>query len=207
MSRLRGLYLVTPEWDDSARLIDAARCALRPGVALLQYRDKSQNPEKRRHEAQAMLALCRRAGVPFVVNDDLALALEVGADGVHLGRDDGPVDAARAALGAGRILGVSCYDDLSQAKAAVAEGADYVAFGAVYPSPTKPQAIHAPHAVLGAARTLGVPVAAIGGITAENGGAVVAAGADLLAVVSDVFMAANITARVAAYRSLFDAVR
>ncbi len=202
--RLRGLYAITPDETDGARLLELTRRVLAGRPALLQYRNKRVAGTERREQAEALLALCRAAGVPLIVNDDLALALEIGADGVHLGRDDGDPAAARRVLGAGRILGVTCYADWGRAKAGAAAGADYVAFGAMFPSPTKPHAPPAPLALLARARDeLGLPVAAIGGITLENAAQVIAAGADLIAVVSDVFGAADPTARAAAYRTLF----
>lgn len=205
----RGLYLVTPDEADSARLAALCASALRGRPALLQYRAKRAPAALRREQAGALLALCRGAGVPFVVNDDLALALAIGADGVHLGRDDGDHAAARAALGAGRLLGVSCYDDFAAAERAVAAGADYVAFGAMFPSPTKPLTVRASPELLSRARAcLPVPAAAIGGITLDNAGGLVDAGASLLAVISDVFEAADPAARVRAYAALFsDAAR
>jgi thiamine-phosphate pyrophosphorylase len=137
------------------------------------------------------------------VNDDLALALEIGADGVHLGRDDGDLAAARVALGPDKILGVSCYNELARAETAVAAGADYVAFGAMFASPTKIDARNAPLGLLRDARRLGLPVAAIGGITLENAQEVIAAGADMVAVITDLFDTMDITARAAAYQDLF----
>jgi len=173
--------------------------------ALVQYRNKLSDPATRRDQAGRLLALCRSAGVPLIVNDSLELALEVGADGVHLGGEDGDPVAARAALGPGRLLGVSCYADLSRGKAARAAGADYVAFGALFSSSTKPTAVRAPLDLLGRARAeLDCPVAGIGGITLDNAPQAVAAGADLLAVVSDVFSAPDPGARSAAYRRLFE---
>lgn len=201
---LRGLYAVTPDESDTARLLALAERVLAGGPALLQYRNKTADPALRRAQARGLQALCRAAGVPFVVNDDLALALEIGADGAHLGRDDGPPAAARAALGAQRILGLTCYADWSRATEGAAVGADYIAFGAMFPSVTKPNAPLAPFAMITRAkRELGLPVAAIGGITLANAPQVLAAGADLLAVVSDVFAAGDPAARVAAYRALF----
>lgn len=201
---LRGLYAVTPDESDTARLLALAERVLAGGPALLQYRNKTADPALRRAQARGLQALCRAAGVPYVVNDDLALALEIGADGAHLGRDDGPPAAARAALGAQRILGLTCYADWSRATEGAAVGADYIAFGAMFPSVTKPNAPPAPFAMITRAkRELGLPVAAIGGITLANAPQVLAAGADLLAVVSDVFAAGDPAARVAAYRALF----
>jgi thiamine-phosphate pyrophosphorylase len=191
--KLRGLYAITPEAADT---VEKVRLALEGGVALLQYRRKRRDLG----EARAVAALARRHGVPLIVNDDIELALELDADGVHLGRDDGELGAARRRLG-DRILGASCYDDLELARRAVAAGADYVAFGSVFASPTKPAAVRAPLALF--ATRLGVPLCAIGGITLENAPRVLGAGADLLAVVSDLFDAPDIRARAAQYQELF----
>jgi thiamine-phosphate pyrophosphorylase len=205
--RWRGLYAVTPDEPDTSRLLDRVNRVLGGRPVLLQYRNKFADPALRRQQASQLLALCRASGVPLIINDDLPLALALCADGVHLGRDDGDLAAARRALGAGRILGVSCYGEWDRAVAAVAAGADYVAFGAMFASPTKPQAARAPFELLGRARrelnASGVAVAAIGGITLANAGEVIAAGADLLAVISDVFGADDPETRAAAYRSLF----
>ena len=191
--RLRGLYAVTPETSDA---VEKVRLALEGGVALLQYRRKRRDLA----EARAVAALARRHAVPLIVNDDVELALELDADGVHLGRDDGDLRAARRRLG-GRILGASCYDDPELARRAVEAGADYVAFGSVFASTTKPAAVRAPLALF--ATRFGVPLCAIGGITLENAPRVLGAGADLLAVVSDLFDAPDIRARAAQYRGLF----
>src|SRR5574337_798393 len=203
-SRLRGLYLVTPDWIDTPRLCAAVAAALNGRPALLQYRNKLADLPTRREQAARLLSLCRAAGVPLIVNDSVELALEVGADGVHVGAEDGEPAAVRATLGPGRLLGVSCYADFDQARAARRAGADYVAFGALFSSPTKPAAVHAPLALLGRARAeLDCSVAGIGGITFENAASAVAAGADLLAVITDVFAAPDPAARSAAYRPLF----
>jgi thiamine-phosphate pyrophosphorylase len=191
--RLRGLYAVTPEAPDA---VEKVSLALEGGVALLQYRRKRRDLV----EARAVAALARRHGVRLIVNDDVELALELDADGVHLGRDDGDLRAARKRLG-GRILGASCYDDPGLARRAVEAGADYVAFGSVFASTTKPAAVRAPLALF--ATRLGVPLCAIGGITLENAPRVLGAGADLLAVVSDLFDAPDIRARAAQYQGLF----
>jgi thiamine-phosphate pyrophosphorylase len=201
----RGLYLVTPDWSDTGALAAAVADVLQARPALVQYRNKNADPSLKREQAVRLLALCRQAGVPLVLNDDLALALEIGADGVHLGRDDGDPAEARRALGAERILGVSCYGEWPRAVAGAAAGVDYVAFGAMYPSATKPAAVPAPLDILTRAkRELGLPVAAIGGITLDNAPALIEAGADLLAVISDVFAAPAPAARAAAYAGLFD---
>ncbi len=204
--RLRGLYAITPDSADSAWLIERAARALEHagagGWAALQYRNKLAVPAQRRREASALAELARSRGVAFIVDDDLALAIEVGADGLHLGRDDGALGEARRALGA-RMLGASCYDRLDLARAALAAGADYVAFGSVFPSPTKPNAVHAPLALFAAARALGVPLVAIGGITLDRAPQAIAAGADCVAVISDLFDAPDIGARARDYAQLF----
>jgi thiamine-phosphate pyrophosphorylase len=189
---LRGLYAVTPDSLAFERLEQA----LGGGVTLLQYR--RQQPDAA--EAREIVALGRRYGVPVIVNDDVELALEVGAAGAHLGRDDGDLAAARARLG-NKILGASCYDDLEMAKAAVRAGADYVAFGSVFASPTKPAAVRAPLSLFSS--RLGVPLCAIGGITLANARQLIAAGADLLAVITDLFEAPDVAQRAAEYRRLF----
>lgn len=191
---LRGLYAITPE---GAGIVDKVRQALEGGIALLQYRRKQRRSLA---EARELLALARRYGVPFIVNDDVELALAVDADGVHLGRDDGDLAAARTLL-KGKLLGASCYDRLDAARAALAAGADYIAFGSVFPSPTKPSAVRAPLSLF--QHDFAKPVCAIGGITLDNAPQVIAAGADLIAVISDLFDAPDIARQAAAYRKLF----
>ena len=197
---MRGLYAITPDIADTAALAAKVEQALKAGVAMLQYRNKIISKDKRLLQARELAPLARGYGVPFIVNDDVEVALAVGANGVHLGRDDGELAAARAKL-RGRILGASCYSDLAQARAAVRAGANYVAFGSVFPSSTKPDAVRAPLSLFGS--ELGVPLCAIGGITAENAPELIGAGADLLAVISDLFDAPDIGARAAQYRKLF----
>jgi len=197
---------VTPDDPLLPRLSALVQAALDGGVPFVQYRNKTAPPPLRRAQAAEMLRICRAAGARLIINDDVALAVEIGADGAHVGRGDAPggsLVAARALLGPGRILGVSCYDELALAEEAARAGADYVAFGSVFPSRTKPEAVHAPLELLGKARRLGLPVAAIGGINLDNAPRVIAAGADMLAVVSDVFDAMDIRARVEAYINLF----
>jgi thiamine-phosphate pyrophosphorylase len=196
--KLRGLYAVTPDGGSTTELLEKVRAALEGRISLLQYRRKKGNAS----EARQVVELARSHGVRVIINDDVALALEVGADGAHLGRDDGDLARARKRL-AGKILGASCYDDLRAAQAAVRAGADYVAFGSVFASPTKPAALRAPLSLFGQARTLGVPLAAIGGITLQNASEAVEAGADLLAVISDLFDAPDIRARAREYQRLF----
>ena len=199
----RGLYLITPDDPDTGRLLARVDAVL-DHAALLQYRNKSASAGLRREQAGALLALCATRGVRLIVNDDLALAQAIGADGVHLGEDDGDTRSARIALGTDTLIGVSCYDDLQRARAAVAAGADYVAFGAFFPSNTKPNARRAAFDLLRDSAGFGVPRVAIGGITPDNARSVVAAGADLIAVVSGVFDAPDPPAAARAYRACFD---
>jgi thiamine-phosphate pyrophosphorylase len=197
---MRGLYPITPDMADTNALLLKVEEALKAGVAMLQYRNKAISKDKRLLQAKELAALARGYGVPLIVNDDVEIALAVGANGAHIGKDDGDLGAARARL-AGKILGASCYDSLESARAAVRAGADYVAFGSVFPSPTKPDAKRAPLSVF--RHDLGVPLCAIGGITLENAPAVIAAGASLLGVITDVFDAPDIGARANQYRKLF----
>ena len=199
-----GLYAITPEDADTDRLARNVQAALAGGASLLQYRSKSPDAAARRAQAKRLLGVCRRAGAPLIINDDLELALAIGADGVHLGRDDGDVAAARARLGADRLLGVSCYDRLELAIAAVAAGADHIVFGSAFASPTKPEAVRAPPALFTQARArLQVPIVAIGGITQQNARLVIEAGADAVAVITALFDAQDVAAAAAAFRSLF----
>lgn len=182
----RGLYAISTPTHDNAALLAWAAAVIAGGAAWLQYRDKDGDPAQRVHQARALAALCRASGVALIVNDDVDLAAASGADGVHLGEHDDTVEHARACLGEAALIGVSCYDDLARASALASAGAGYLAFGAFHPSATKPQARRADPSLLRAARAFGRPLVAIGGITPDNGGTLVRAGADLLAVVSGV---------------------
>jgi len=196
----RGLYAITPEGLEGTALLDSASLALSGGAVALQYRAKTRVD---RGCARALAGLCRSHGALLIVNDDAALAADVDADGVHLGRSDPSVEQARKILGPDRVIGVSCYADPGRARDLAARGADYLAFGSMYASPTKPEAVHCTPGILTAARRLGKPVAAIGGITLARAPELVHAGADLLAVISDLFGAPDIEARAAAYSRLF----
>jgi len=186
--RVAGLYAVTPDEPDTRVLADKVRRALAGGARAVQFRNKSANPALRREQAAALFALCREAGVPFIINDDLDLALAIDADGVHLGRDDPDIARARATLGPGKLLGASCYDRIELALAACANGADYVALGSAFPSATKPSATRAPLSLFREVRArIDLPIVAIGGITPENAPSVIEAGADAVAVISALF--------------------
>jgi thiamine-phosphate pyrophosphorylase len=184
----RGLYAITPDELDAERLAGLVARALEGGVDWLQFRVKGGAPAQREDLAARIKALCDAAGVPLVVNDDVALALAIGAAGVHVGRDDGDPAAIRARIGPDRVLGVSCYDDLARARSMLGV-ADHVGFGSVFASPTKPQAVRAPLALFGQARAMGLPAVAIGGIDRSNARLPIEAGADAVAVISDVFTA------------------
>jgi thiamine-phosphate pyrophosphorylase len=202
--RLRGLYAITPDMADTRALVALARAVLAGGAALLQYRAKDRAPGIALDQARRLAAACREHGALFIVNDALELALACGADGVHLGRDDMDVATARARWPEG-VIGVSCYASPDDARAARDAGASYVAIGSVFASPTKPAAVRAPlEAIARARRAGGLPVCAIGGITPQNAAAAVAAGADMIAVISALFAAPDAQAAAQGYARLFD---
>lgn len=186
-ARLAGLYAVTPDERDTTLLCMKVRAALAGRAAVVQYRNKSAEPALRAEQARALAEICREHDALFIVNDDAKLARATDADGVHVGEDDGELADARSVIGDGRLVGVSCYGDFERARRVLAEGADYIAFGSFFASPTKPGAPRADLSLLARAHGLGAPVVAIGGITAANTGSLVAAGADAVAVIADVF--------------------
>jgi thiamine-phosphate pyrophosphorylase len=200
-SPLRGLYAIT---DSGPRIAAAVEAAIRGGARLVQYRDKSADPAQRLTEARNLLELCHGHGVLLIVNDDVALAAEAGADGVHLGKDDGRVQDARVRLGPRAVIGVSCYDSLERALQAAHDGADYVAFGSFFASSSKPQAVRAPLSLLvEARRKLSIPLCAIGGITPDNGAGLISAGADMLAVINGLFASDAVEKEARRYAALF----
>lgn len=199
-----GLYAITPQrYPDMDRLVGETSLVLDGGATMIQFRDKSSDAEWRLRAAIALKQVCDAHGAPLIINDDAQLAASGGAAGVHLGRDDLSIEAARELLGPEAIIGVSCYNDLSLARKATSAGADYVAFGSVYRSASKPGAVHCPVEILEKASRIGLPVVAIGGITPDNGRAVVEAGADSLAVIGAVFDAPDIRAAAAAFSEVF----
>ena len=201
---INGLYLVTPDCDDTELLCAKITQALQGGVSLVQYRHKTASDALRLRQAAALLAICRSANVPLLINDHVALAAEIDADGVHVGQHDSAIADARALLGEQKIIGASCYNRFELAEQAQAAGADYVAFGACYPSPTKPNAPRAtPDLFTLARQSLSVPVVGIGGITLENAHTLITAGAHALAVITDIFQAGDVAARCRQYQSLF----
>ena len=201
--KLAGLYAITPDEARTDILVRKVGEALRGGASALQYRNKTAGPELRRAQGRALAALCRAAGAIFIVNDDLELALELDAGGVHLGAADGDLADARRRLGQAKLLGASCYNRIELAEAAAQAGADYLAFGSVFDSGTKPGAARAPLEIFAQARrSIKLPLVAIGGITLENAPPLFAAGADAIAVISAVFDAVDIVASAAGFARL-----
>lgn len=187
---MRGLYLVTPNWNDTDRLLDITHQALRAGASLVQYRHKDASSALRIEQAHSLLKLCRQHGRPLVINDHLDLCMALDADGVHVGGTDASVAEVRAALGPDRIVGASCYGEFALARAAQDAGASYVAFGGFYPSTVKKYAVTTPADIVARAKAaLRVPVVVIGGMTPENARPLAALGADMVAAISSVCLA------------------
>lgn len=204
-ARISGLYAITPDEADTAELLRKVRLALQGGARVMQYRNKAADAALRLRQAEALRGLTREFAVPLIVNDDVALAQQADADGVHLGGADGSVAEARAVLGSGRLIGVSCYNRLALAHEAASLGADYVAFGSFFASTVKPEAVAATLDLLRQARReLTVPLVAIGGITPQNGARLLEAGADALAVISAVFSAPDIEDAAREFSNLFE---
>jgi thiamine-phosphate pyrophosphorylase len=203
-ARISGLYAVTPDEADTRTLLRRVLAALDGGARWVQYRNKTADAGLRREQAAAIRALCAARGARLIVNDDVALALEVDADGAHMGSDDMPAAEARHHLGPGKLLGVSCYDRVDLAEAAARGGADYVALGSFFPSSVKPGAVKArPELIQEAKRLSALPVVAIGGITLENAPRLIEAGADALAVITALFGAPDVRAAARAFSGLF----
>jgi len=204
--RISGLYAVTPESSDSHWLGARVKAALAGGASAIQYRSKSDDGQLRAEQAGQLLALCRAYDALLIINDDVELAQRLGADGVHLGREDMPLADARAVLGSGALIGVSCYDSVARAIEAKGGGADYVAFGSFFPSAVKPDAVRAPRELLRDARgALDLPVVAIGGITLHNAHLLIESGADAVAVISALFQVQDTLAAAQAFAALFAA--
>ena len=201
---MKGLYLVTPDWDDTDQLLSATESALKAGVAMLQYRHKTATEALQRHQATALRDLCKQYKVPFIINDHLALCEEIDADGVHVGGTDATVAAVRSVMGPEKIIGASCYGDLQRAHDAAAAGASYVAFGGFYPSRVKKYEVSTPVDIVSRAKAaLNVPICVIGGMTPENAVPLVAEGADLVAAISSVYQHERPTSAAANFVRLF----
>lgn len=206
---LSGLYVLTDErlMPDDETLINKVLTAIQGGAKIIQYRDKSGDRVKRLRQSRLLKQLCVDHSCLLIINDDVGLAKESYAHGVHLGQSDGSINQAREELGPTAIIGVTCHDQISLARQAVVEGADYVAFGAFFKSRTKPNATPAPLSLLSQvtedSKLEGVPVVAIGGITVDNATQVIQAGANMIAVVDAVFAASDIKSQASAFTQLF----
>lgn len=201
---MKGLYIVTPDWDDTEKLLRVTEQALQGGAALLQYRHKTADAALRQQQAEALLSLCRRYQRPFIINDYVELCLELDADGIHVGGTDASVAEVRAMVGADKIVGASCYGDLELAHAAYRAGASYVAFGGFYPSRVKKYPVTtSPDIVTRAKAEIAVPNVVIGGMTQENAVPLIAAGADMVAAISSVYLADDPTAAARSFVALF----
>lgn len=186
-SKIAGLYAITPDLEDTARLCQMVEASILGGASVVQYRNKVANEALRFAQASALLTICLQYQIPFIVNDHLDLFLALDADGIHIGGDDGDIRATKERVGEQKILGVSCYTDFANAEKAEKAGADYVAFGACFPSNTKPHAPRAELSLFTQAKALSIPAVAIGGITLENADSVVKAGASAIAVIGELF--------------------
>jgi thiamine-phosphate pyrophosphorylase len=201
---ISGLYAVTPDEIDIELLCQKVEAALLGGAALVQYRNKAADASLRLRQASALLALCRSFSVPLIINDHLDLCAQIGADGLHLGASDCDLGAARRLLGADKIIGASCYNQLDLALKAEAAGASYVAFGACFSSDTKPDAVSVPPNLFAEAKQkIKIPLVAIGGITLQNAPSVISAGADAIAVIAGLFEAIDVRKASQQYTQLF----
>lgn len=191
MMQIAGLYAITPDLEDTEKLCRMVEASILGGARVVQYRNKVADASQRLTQASALLAICRKQQIPFIVNDHLDLFSALDADGLHIGGDDGDIHATKQQIGKNKILGVSCYTEFSNAKKAEKLGADYVAFGACFPSKTKPNAPRAELSVFAQAQALSIPAVAIGGITLENASSVIKAGASAIAVIGELFNPIN----------------
>lgn len=203
-SEISGLYAITPDITDTGRLCRMVEQALAGGARCLQYRNKSADDPLRLAQASALLLLCQRYHVPLIVNDHLELACQIDADGLHVGRDDNTFPAIKDHLVSHKLVGVSCYNQLTRAVEAEKAGASYVAFGAFFPSTTKPNAARAAANLISEAKSvLSVPVVAIGGIDLNNAASLVARGCDAIAVSQALFGAEDIEFAAKCFSQLF----
>jgi len=189
IKKLKGLYAITDETLMPDKFfLSMAETALASGVSILQYRDKSTDTLKRLNQASALKKLCDKNEATFIINDDINLAKEVDADGIHIGKNDHSIKDTRLQLGSNKIIGVSCYNQISMARDAIKNGADYIAFGSFFSSPIKPDAPQASSDLISSIKQqYNIPVCCIGGITIENHQPLLKASADMLAVISDIF--------------------
>lgn len=203
---MNGLYVVTPDWDDTQQLLEVTEMALKGGASVVQYRHKTADASLRREQGECLLSLCRSYGRPLIINDFVDLCMEIDADGVHVGGTDLAVAKVRAAVGPGKIVGASCYGELALAHSAHQAGASYIAFGGFYPSRVKKYPVTTPPAIVTHAKAeIALPVVVIGGMTADNATPLVAAGADMVAVISSIYQAADPLAATRKLAALFAA--
>lgn len=201
---MKGLYLVTPDWDDTQKMLAATEAGLRGGAAIVQYRHKTASPELRREQAAQLQALCKRYGKPFIVNDFIELCMELDADGIHVGGTDMSVAQVRAAVGSSKIVGASCYGSLELAQSAHRFGASYVAFGGFYPSRVKKYEVTTPPEIVAQAKKdIPLPNVVIGGMTQQNAVPLIAQGADMVAAISSVYFEDDPEAAARAFVKLF----
>ena len=201
---IKGLYAITPDMADLNTLVHKTQLALEGGAFMVQYRSKKQDHAVKMQQCAAILRLCREYGVPCIVNDDVEMCRILEADGVHLGENDDNIAEVRRILGEDAIIGSSCYDQLDRAKQAQKEGATYVAFGAVFPTPTKPNAPRATLELLREAKhEIHIPIVAIGGITVNNAHDVIEAGVDAIAVITSLFEAKTIKETAETFLKMF----
>lgn len=203
-SRMKGLYIVTPDWDDTAKLLAVSEQALQGGAALLQYRHKTADAALRQQQAEQLLALCRRYQRPFIINDDVELCLALDADGIHVGGTDASVAEVRAKVGPDKIVGATCYGSMELAHQAYRSGASYIAFGGFYPSRVKKYEVTTQPTIVTTAKVeIPLPNVVIGGMTQQNAVPLVAAGADMVAAISSVYLAQDPVAAARAFVDLF----
>ena len=204
MRKIQGLYAVTPDISDTPLLCQMVDAALQGGVNLVQYRNKLANQHLQFEQASALLKICRQYQTLLIINDDVMLAKRIDADGVHLGKSDGEIAMARTILGADKIIGASCYNQIELAKNAATQGASYIAFGACFASSTKPNAPTASLTLFKEAKKLNLPIVAIGGITLQNAHVVKDAGAHAIAVVNALFSSQNIAQTATQFKHIFN---
>lgn len=203
---MKGLYLVTPDWDDTKKLLEVTEQAIRGGAVLVQYRHKTADAQLRQHQAESLLVLCRQYQRPLIINDFIDLCRDIDADGIHVGGTDMGVAQVRAAIGPDKILGASCYGDLQLARDAHRAGASYVAFGGFYSSRVKKYPVTTPADIVAQSKAaIPLPTVVIGGMTAANAAPLVAHGADMVAAISSVYLAADPQAAAREFADLFSA--
>lgn len=205
MKALRGLYIVTPDWDETSRMLDATEKAIKGGATIVQYRHKTAGPELRKEQAKVMQALCKKYDVPFIINDHVDLCLELDTDGIHVGGTDAPVEEVRKKVGPNKIVGASCYGEMDLVRKAVKGGASYVAFGGFYPSRIKKYAVTTPVNIVSVAKKEfpNMPSVAIGGINLENAVPLVKEGVDMISVISSVYFVDDPESAAKAFAKLY----